>query len=476
MLFTPSPQKGSASAGKENRFGAQTPSRLPTVQEHDGMLPEVQEVDFCPVWLATPTPSKFMSEDDVQELGEAWHKIGLLSSPTPPGLQNVSRMQPHPVKNTFIQFESPKKTTGVRTPPKSVPPHFAPGLSINLESVFPDWESPPHWAVDSLPAFPSMPQPPVPQPPLMQLQLNHQPIMPQPPQLPVSSGSFGPYAALAPEFQPPAPLVALPEARTGKGTALRISDFLPDHNGMMQMPLAQPPLQSYDSIAMMGAQHGYDSIAKMGAQHGYEAAMQQMLYPMPPPPPGNTVDPTNPQGCREPLPKQWEPEQMPQIREFVPATSSWQVPFACAEACLTDGISTGGSPMVHAAPHQEPQLEPQMPHLQMQMHMQQQPADQWQAQQMVQQQQSQAQLQQDQFATQFGHFMAQMQMQQMQQQMVQFQAQPLWQPPTLPPQHSPFKLLGAQTQAAAPRWADIEPTDGTPAPGAPVPISICAGL
>ncbi|CAE7270246.1 unnamed protein product [Symbiodinium natans] len=97
LLLSPASQQ--RSAGKENRaprISGQTPSRLPTVQENDGM-PAPEEVPLA----AEPL------------------------SPVKRPILELRAADP-PVKNTFINFESPNKTRALRSPPKTEPPSFAP--------------------------------------------------------------------------------------------------------------------------------------------------------------------------------------------------------------------------------------------------------------------------------------------------------------------------------------------------------------
>mmetsp|Transcript_93820 Transcript_93820/g.223056 ORF Transcript_93820/g.223056 Transcript_93820/m.223056 type:complete len:356 (-) Transcript_93820:180-1247(-) len=98
LLLSPASQQ--RSAGKENRAPriSGTPSRLPTVQENDGM-PVPEEVPLVPAPLSP------------------------VSRPIP-GLDLVTADPP--VKNTFIHIESPNKTRALRSPPKTEPPSFAP--------------------------------------------------------------------------------------------------------------------------------------------------------------------------------------------------------------------------------------------------------------------------------------------------------------------------------------------------------------
>lgn len=114
----------SPGCGKEDRVPgahAQTPQSLPTVLE-DGGLPGVNENRSLPVWvIQSPVRALRVGDDEsLEERAKTMHKMGLLSSPTPPGLEQL------PVKNTFIQFESPHRMAGMRSPPKTEPRHFAP--------------------------------------------------------------------------------------------------------------------------------------------------------------------------------------------------------------------------------------------------------------------------------------------------------------------------------------------------------------
>jgi len=153
--LSPSPQK--ASAGKENRAArvAQTPNRLPTVQENDGLLAVVEDDQFQAWVINTPKPAG-LSSDDLQDMTETMHKMGMISSPTPPGLENVSRLPLPPVKNTFLQFESPKNTSGQRATPKSAPPGLA---QLVAEAPLAIGETPNRWD-DQIPIFPGIPDVP----------------------------------------------------------------------------------------------------------------------------------------------------------------------------------------------------------------------------------------------------------------------------------------------------------------------------
>jgi hypothetical protein len=162
-LFT-SPKP--AIPGKENRQPGQTlrtpmktPSRLPTVQEHDGLVPPVDEhnVVSLPAWMAqTPTPAV------PEELAMAARDLTL--SPPPPGLEDVKCDLPQPtVKSTFLQFVSPLKTFSLMSPPKTEPVNFAPAASA-VASLFSDMDgmhdamshSPMPWAThEQIPFFPA---------------------------------------------------------------------------------------------------------------------------------------------------------------------------------------------------------------------------------------------------------------------------------------------------------------------------------
>jgi hypothetical protein len=277
IAHTPSPQK--QGMGKENRLRGScthTPSRLPTVQEHDGLLPVS---DCYPAWaMRTPTQTK--------ELGEAMHKIGLISSPSPPGLQDVGRLSPPPVKNTFIQFESPTRTTGLKSP-KSVPPYFAPGLTISDAALpFPTWESPNQWGTDAqVPEFPSVSAPPV-----QGWALKFDSVSDDYPVDPPRE-TFDPVLAahqsssqaldlwsICNSFIPEPPYPAVPDSaplpekpKPQKGTPVRIADFLPEAPPA-PAPTRGTPVRLSDfmpdisQIASLGAQHGFDSMQRFLSQ------------------------------------------------------------------------------------------------------------------------------------------------------------------------------------------------------------------
>eukprot|EP00440_Ansanella_granifera_P010528 gb/GFBE01011421.1/.p1 GENE.gb/GFBE01011421.1/~~gb/GFBE01011421.1/.p1 ORF type:complete len:178 (+),score=22.30 gb/GFBE01011421.1/:1-534(+) len=151
------------------------------------------------------------------------HKIGILSSPTPPGLFDVDSFDPPPVKNTFIQFESPVKTAGLRSPPKSVPPHFAPTLSV--DAALPVGETPTRWTSDfQIPSFPGVADLPCQS---LAFMFDEAGL----PGLPGTDASlvemtipgdhqFQPAGAVCPAQQE--------QSRPQRGTPVRISDFLPE--------------------------------------------------------------------------------------------------------------------------------------------------------------------------------------------------------------------------------------------------------
>jgi len=126
------------------RTPMKTPSRLPTVQEQqeqNGSLPDVDKLDFMPAYLAEEEQGL---EQEGQEL--------------PSGSTPDFRHLPVPavmVKNTFIQFESPQRTRGTASPPKSVPPFFAPN-SLHFSTCSPSLKSPCPWSRgEEIPRFPS---------------------------------------------------------------------------------------------------------------------------------------------------------------------------------------------------------------------------------------------------------------------------------------------------------------------------------
>lgn len=225
--------------GKENRAPgahAQTPQCLPTVQEDDG-LPGADESQF-PAWVIhSPVPASMIGDDEsLEERAKAMHKMGMLSSPTPPGLAQGSRLPLPPVKNTFIQFESPHKTVGMRSPPKSVPPHFAPGLS--MECPFEEIDSfRNNWDKDvQLPTFPEADD-------LKCGSLTH-----------TFDALYSPSPQMPIEFTPPPPIGEFTPS-TGqadqlngshtlqRGTPVRIFDCLSDPPAQDEQPQRQPEPQ-----------------------------------------------------------------------------------------------------------------------------------------------------------------------------------------------------------------------------------------
>lgn len=157
------------SGGKENLLPAQgptprtplkTPSRLPTVQEHNGHMPPLDEHETMPAWVVrSPEPAT---------VGDWMKERGL--SPTPPGLEDIfSELPKHTVKGTFIQFVSPLKTFSVMSPPKTEPVNFAPSAAsaqlFSLDAPSPGLamsHSPSPWFThDEVPFFPASKAPPV---------------------------------------------------------------------------------------------------------------------------------------------------------------------------------------------------------------------------------------------------------------------------------------------------------------------------
>eukprot|EP00933_Yihiella_yeosuensis_P024996 TRINITY_DN1937_c0_g1_i1.p1 TRINITY_DN1937_c0_g1~~TRINITY_DN1937_c0_g1_i1.p1 ORF type:complete len:569 (-),score=122.83 TRINITY_DN1937_c0_g1_i1:240-1730(-) len=284
LLFSPPTGK----QNKENRTRMSclmTPSGLPTVQEHSDQVP----------WCQTPQREMAdMTDDDVQELGEKMHKMGLISSPTPPGLKDVSRMPPPSVKNTFVhyQFESPSKTTSSDLKsPQSVPPYLklaGLGLSdpidrIPLQQLSLFGESPNYWRTEDPPSVPSFPRVPL-KPPSWDLAFGEdsggllsnpsiegmlEQILEMPDSPPVAKDGSSqqqagtplriadyinfsePSAAATTTAKAAAPPATMPSACTpeqsSRGTPVRISDYMPD----------------ISTVAQLGVQHGFEHMQKL---------------------------------------------------------------------------------------------------------------------------------------------------------------------------------------------------------------------
>eukprot|EP00930_Biecheleria_cincta_P031724 TRINITY_DN2199_c7_g1_i1.p1 TRINITY_DN2199_c7_g1~~TRINITY_DN2199_c7_g1_i1.p1 ORF type:complete len:540 (+),score=80.27 TRINITY_DN2199_c7_g1_i1:204-1622(+) len=222
--------------GKENRAPGQTPQCLPTVQEDDG-LPGADESQYLPAWVVhSPVPASMIRDDEsLEERAQTLHKKGMLSSPTPPGLARP------PVKNTFIQFESPLKTIGVRSPPKSVPPYFAPMQSMECPFAEID-EIRKNWAADAeLPTFPEADD-------LKCGSLSH-----------TFDAAYSPEHQMAIEFTPPPPIGqyarsaglydqpssghASQQPPQHRGTPVRIFDCLSDPPAQVEQQPRQPEPQ-----------------------------------------------------------------------------------------------------------------------------------------------------------------------------------------------------------------------------------------
>eukprot|EP00929_Paragymnodinium_shiwhaense_P113526 TRINITY_DN81807_c0_g1_i1.p1 TRINITY_DN81807_c0_g1~~TRINITY_DN81807_c0_g1_i1.p1 ORF type:complete len:605 (+),score=127.37 TRINITY_DN81807_c0_g1_i1:93-1907(+) len=233
---------------------AKTPSRMATVEEN---------VEI-PTWVAqSPTPK---DNESVRDLGIAMHKAGLLSSPQPPGLQDLDCSPPPrmPVKNTFIQYEqflSPGVDSGRGfSTPRTAPPGMTAdrladlGLpdvgGVGSEHALLHALQTPCWADDlPMPAFPpSMPTwptgslPPLPGQQLPYADLPPAPPAPAPISAPVAVPSlvaeprqlFASEPAVAALFtEPPQRLAASAEESTDanrqqsrKGDIVRLFDFL----------------------------------------------------------------------------------------------------------------------------------------------------------------------------------------------------------------------------------------------------------
>jgi len=221
-----SPASQHLSASKENRaprISNPTPSRLPTVQENDG-LPAAEEAFFADL-----SPSK-----------GGTRSRSALRPPLLPCPLDGPRADP-PVKNTFIQFESPNKARAMRSPPKTEPPFFAPEFC---------------GAEDSEPAGQFHVPFPVGDPACLSL-----------------AGSFDAAGAAEDPARSMTVRISdylpqLPEGpKPNKGLPLRISDFMPS---ISHVPPQMPP-----QVPPSCPQSAY------GADTYYEEAYAAPCYPMP---------------------------------------------------------------------------------------------------------------------------------------------------------------------------------------------------
>jgi len=123
LFMSPSPSTIHGSGGKENWQPVQglrptadtplkTPSRLPTVQEHDGQGPAMPSL-----------------EEQREPIGRQEMPAWVVRSPVPAASDDIHCALPsYSVKGTFIQYSSPLKTFSVLSPPKTEPVNLRPRL------------------------------------------------------------------------------------------------------------------------------------------------------------------------------------------------------------------------------------------------------------------------------------------------------------------------------------------------------------
>merc|ERR1719491_2336448 len=204
---------GESRAPRLPQTPAKTPNRLPTVKEHEVQERDAEDELDEPAWVVqTPKfslPGSPTVDDDVLGIGIAMRDLGLLSSPTPPGLD--CEMPAPSVRSTFIQYVSPLKTVNLPSPPKTVPSNFAPLALFARDEAFE--------------AFARLSDSPLPWP--LHEQIPYFPVA-TPATLPAVLALLDPCPQLPgqAEAQPPAP-----QARSSSGTStvVRLSDFLPEH-------------------------------------------------------------------------------------------------------------------------------------------------------------------------------------------------------------------------------------------------------
>lgn len=232
---------------------AKTPNRLPTVKENEVQEPGTEELDE-PAWVVqTPKLAQGSPRDDVVN---AMLDLGLLSSPTPPGLE--CDLPAPSVRSTFIQYVSPLKTVNLPSPPKTVPSNFAPAALHAREEALEAWarlsDSPLPWPLhEQIPFFPAASP------------LGHPAMLEPCPQLP------GPAAVQTPEAQ--TSMQSKPSVSTS--TVVRLSDFLPEPSAASLEVSGLPMVGQQPDMTQMG-----------GMQDWYMmSSMQNMMFPTSPPPP-----------------------------------------------------------------------------------------------------------------------------------------------------------------------------------------------
>jgi len=312
---------------------AKTPNRLPTVKEHEVQEPGAEELDE-PAWVVqTPKPSSLTGSprDDVVS---AMLDLGLLSSPTPPGLE--CDLPAPSVRSTFIQYVSPLKTVNLPSPPKTVPSNFAPAALYAreeaLEALARLSDSPLPWPLhEQIPFFPA-------------------------------AAPLGPPATLEPCPQLPGPSEAqTSEAQTSSqsrpsnttSTVVRLSDFLPEPSAA-SLEVSGLPMggQQPDMSQMNGMQDWY-----------MMQSMQNMMFPTsaPPPPVAPAAAPANSVvGMEASAP--------------LPDMTAQPNGFSNLQVSPDASSSTPGQPEVQQQMQQQPQQQqlPQQPQQQQQQQRQQQ--------------------------------------------------------------------------------------------------------
>jgi len=413
-LFTSPDTWQADAAGKENWQPGQgflcaealrsspvkTPSRLPTVQEHDaptlaGRSPGWQEHGE-PAWLVrSPEPAAR------EEFGNVVK--GLHLSPKPPGLEDVHCHLPKPtIKSTFIQFVSPLKTRHHCSPPKTEPWNLAPTASSAVfsssyfdEAVLAMSHSPCPWEThEQIPFFPAGAAPPMP-PPFNAAEID----------------------AMVVEMTPAA--AAEPKQ---KGPVVRLAEFLPEppagvpqfQPSMFDLPSGQGDSQGFcfnmSGLPMPPLMPGSDGAA------GFATGIDGMTAPACPP--------QYPMDGQQQWQQQFQPQQL-----FQPQQQQQQQQLFQPQMHMT-------AEMQHQ--QQQQQQQQQMPPQQMQQEMQMQPPQPQHQPEMMQTQMQQIQMQMQQMQPPSMQPPS-MQMQQMQMQ-PQMQMQSPQMQPMQPPQMQPMQM------------------------------------
>lgn len=442
-----------SSAGKENWQPSQglrttpmctpmkTPSRLPTVQEHDGqgLMPSEAESESAretePAWVVQSP------EQHVEDFGKTMKGLGL--SPVPPGFEDVHCLLPKPsVRSTFIQFVSPLKTTSVLSPPKSEPFNFAPAASMatslfgsGVRDLFEDGS----------------------------LAMSHSPS----PWFEHEQIPFFPASSTAPQHRGAADIEEASGEARQRGPVVRLAEFLPEPDppatsaaacqpsvdagytfSLNGMPMA--PMMAGEVAGMAAGCTGMDTSCQQPFAIDSMQMQQQWQMPTLPQLPAEAVQPQ----LQEPLPQvhaqtQQQPDQ----------GSLQQMQVQLQQMQLQQQMQMQQLQQMQPPLMPTPQMQPQLPQM---MQMQPQHMQPHQAQHPQMQAQPQAPIQPPQMQP------PQMQPPQMQppqlppqmqpdsallQQMMQMQMQPQMQPPAWPPLQSMSGMIGEQMPAPPPQAA-----------------------